>query len=145
MGEGVIRVSRLDGERVVCAMALRPNAPTFAPGTGGSSLIPSIQSKQTSFSNSSNSTPSPTSSTSQSIPNKVTSRTPAKTKALPRGNQGKRGQGQKKFEKKSRLADEALTVDPVLDTVFDPDFWRVGLMCVSRRCMGLQIDEVKSR
>jgi hypothetical protein len=103
-------------------MALRPNASPFTPGTGGSQPSPIVSTKQSSFINSSLLSPSAASSVSQSIPNKTASRLPAKTKGLPRGNQVKRGQTRGKFEKKGSFANEALTADPVVETV-DPSFF----------------------
>src|SRR5271155_2694952 len=97
-------------------MALRPNASPFTPGTGGSQPSPTVSTKQSSFINSS-SLPSSPSSVGQNVPNKTPSRLPAKTKGLPRGNQGKRGQTRGKFEKKGSFANEALTADPVIETV----------------------------
>ena len=101
-------------------MALRPNTSPFTPGAQGvpSSQSPSAAlSKQSSFISSAPPSPAPISGLGQSIPNKSPSRPQPKTKALPRGNQGKRGQTQRKFEKKGRLAGEAITVDPVLESV----------------------------
>jgi hypothetical protein len=102
-------------------MASRPNANPFAPGIGGPQPSPTVTNKQSSFINSSTQSPTPLSITaSQSIPNKTPSRPPAKTKGLPRGNQGKRGQSQRKSEKKGRFTDEALSSDPLIETVFPP-------------------------
>lgn len=97
-------------------MALRPNASPFAPGTGAQSS-PVALNKQASFSGSSTPSPAPSSSTAQSVPNKTPARPPPKTKGLPRGSQGKRGQTQRGFGKKARLADDALTADPIIETV----------------------------
>jgi hypothetical protein len=120
-------------------MALRPNANPFTPGPGGIQTSSTISNKQSSFINSSTPSPVPPSSLTQSIANKTASRPPAKSKTFPRGNQGKRGQTQRKYEKKGRLTDEALIADPVIETVFlsvsHPDLFR--------QCMVLQIEEVK--
>ena len=125
-------------------MALRPNASPFTPGTGASQPSPTNSNKQ-SFTNSS--TQSPTSSSnnvSQSIINKAPSRPPAKTKGFPRGNQGKRGQTQRRSEKKGSFTDEALISDSLVETVspFKCGLW---LKCGKRRCMVLRIGEVKFR
>jgi hypothetical protein len=102
-------------------MALRPNANPFTPGTGGPQPSPTATNKQSSFINSSTqSLTLPSVNASQSIPNKTSSRPPAKTKGLPRGNQGKRGQSQRKSEKKGRFTDGALISDPLIETVFPP-------------------------
>ena len=101
-------------------MALRPNASLFIPGTGGSqpSSSSSISNKQSSFVNTSNPPPTPSSSVPQNITINNPSRPPAKTKGFPRGNQGKRGQTQRKSEKNTRLTEEALSVDPIIERVF---------------------------
>lgn len=112
-------------ESLVLQMALRPSASPFTPGTGGSQPSSVVSNKQSSFINSSLPSPSAASSVSQSIPNKGPSRPPAKTKGLPRGNQAKRGQTRGKFEKKGRFADEALTADPVIETVLPRSVIRV--------------------
>ena len=102
-------------------MALRPNANPFAPGTGGSQLSATVTNKQSSFINSSTQSPTPLSTTApQNIPNKTPSRPPAKTRGLPRGDQAKRGQAQRKSEKKGRFTDEALISDPLIETVIPP-------------------------
>src|ERR1700685_4233659 len=98
-------------------MALRPNASPFTPGTGGSQPSPTVSIKQSSFINSSLPSPSASSSVGQNTPGKTPPGLPAKTKGLPRGNQGKRGQTRGKFEKKGSFANEALTADPVIETV----------------------------
>jgi len=98
------------------SMALRPNASPFAPGTGGQPSSSAL-SKQAVFSSSSSPSPAPSSSAVQSIPNKTPARPPPKTKGLPRGNQNKRAQTQRGFGKKGRLGDDALTADPIVETV----------------------------
>jgi hypothetical protein len=119
--------------RLHCPMALRPNALPFTPGAGGAPA-PSgaLASKQSSsYPQSTNQAPAPSSSAAtQSIPNKTSARPSAgKLKGAPRGNQGKRAQTQsRKAERRGRIADEALTADPVFEAVF-PRVWmglRVG-------------------
>jgi hypothetical protein len=96
-------------------MALRPNTASFTPGTGSQQPPPSVFNKSSGSVGGSSSSSAPSSSATQSIPSKAHS---AKNKAFPKGAQGKRGQTQRKFEKSSRLAEEALSADPIIETVF---------------------------
>ena len=110
-------------------MALRPNANPSTTGTGGSQTSPTVLNKQSSFINTSTQAPTPSSTpTSQSIPNKTVSRPAAKTRGLPRGNQGKRRQTQRNSEKKGRFTDDALIAEPLNEIV---------ILSFTRRCRRL--------
>jgi len=105
-------------------MALRPNANPFIPGTGGNSQSSSIISIKQSSYNAPSTPPPSSSSSSSSLINKTPSRPLPKTRGpTPRGNQGKRVQSGRKVEKKSRLTDDALDADPIIDTVYPPSLF----------------------
>ena len=105
-------------------MALRPGAVPFTPGAGGPQPSPSpvASSKQTAYPPSSSSSPqipTPSSCTAtQTFPSKTSVRPPVvRIKGSPRGNQGKRGQTQRKAEQKSRITDDLVLADPTVDAV----------------------------
>jgi hypothetical protein len=97
-------------------MALKANASPFVPGTGSQPSSAS-NSKAPSFSNSPS--PSPTSS-SGPVANQSNNKAPPRSGSrnnFPRTSQGKRGQTQRKAERKGRLTDDVLTADPSIESV----------------------------
>src|SRR5271169_2065519 len=111
-------------------MALRPNTTSFTPGTGLQSSSSSSTSSSSNNSNSNSnskvfSSSSSSSTASLSVP--VTSghsnrglNNTGNSRTLPRISQGKRGQTQRKSERRNRATDQDLSADPLMSTVTPP-------------------------